>query len=206
VTIFPLKRVFPIPRRAQRERVRNNVRRLSTRPNGPENATIPRGGKAKSRVQRSRRATRLGVLREVRQHTELEIEFVRRDVFVALRVEVHGKRTGDFRENARAIARSRDDVERVALWCNLVEKECVRVAERARERLLGVRISPESVSVGRKTRRRERDIRWCWNCGVRFVNAARVVSFIPSYYCVRIVVIRSSSSLSLSLSLDLRFS
>ena len=52
---------------AQRERVRNNVRRLSTRPNGPENATIPRGGKAKSRVQRSRRATRLGVLREVRQ-------------------------------------------------------------------------------------------------------------------------------------------
>jgi hypothetical protein len=28
-------------------------------------------------------------------------------VFVALRVEVHGKRTGDFRENARAIARSR---------------------------------------------------------------------------------------------------
>ena len=116
--------------------MRNNVRRLSTRPNRPENATIPRGGKAKSRVQRSRRATRLGVLREVRQHTELEIEFVRRDVFVALRVEVHGKRTGDFRENARAIARSRDDVERVALWCNLVEKECVRVrvAERARER------------------------------------------------------------------------
>jgi hypothetical protein len=57
-------------------------------------------------------------------------------VFVALRVEVHGKRTGDFRENARAIARSRDDVERVALWCNLVEKERVRVrvAERARER------------------------------------------------------------------------
>ena len=107
VTIFPLKRVFLIPRRAQRERVRNNVRRLSTNPNGPKNATIPRGGKAKSRVQRSRRATRLGVLREVRQHTELEIEFVRRDVFVALRVEVHGKRTGDFRENARAIARSR---------------------------------------------------------------------------------------------------
>ena len=87
------------------------------------------------------------------------------------------------------------------------EKECIRlrVAERARE-LLGVRISPKNVSVGRKTRRRERDIRWCWNCGVRFVNAARVVSFIPSYYCVRIVVIRSSSSLSLSLSLDLRFS
>ena len=57
-------------------------------------------------------------------------------MFVALRVEVHGKRTGDFRENARAIARSRDDVERVALWCNLVEKERVRVrvAERARER------------------------------------------------------------------------
>jgi len=72
--------------------------------------------------------------------------------------------------------------------------------------MLGVRISPESASVGGKTRRRERDIRWCWNCGVRFVNAARVVSFIPSYYCVRIVVIRSSSSLSLSLSLDLRFS
>ena len=89
------------------------------------------------------------------------------------------------------------------------EKECVRlrVAERAREReLLGVRISPESVSVGRKTRRRERDIRWCWNCRVSFVNATRVVSFIPSYYCVSIFVIRSSSSLSLSLSLDLRFS
>ena len=116
--------------------MRNNVRRLSTHPNGPENATIPRGGEAKSRVRRSRRATRLGVLREVRQHTELEIEFVRRDVFVALRVEVHGKRTGDFRENARAIARSRDDAEFVALWCNLVEKERVRVrvAERARER------------------------------------------------------------------------
>jgi hypothetical protein len=28
-------------------------------------------------------------------------------VFVALRVEVHGKRTGDFRENARAIVSSR---------------------------------------------------------------------------------------------------
>ena len=83
--------------------MRNNVRRLSTHPNGPENATIPRGGETKSRVQRSRRATRLGVLREVRQHTELEIEFVRRDVFESLRVEVHGKWTGDFRENARAI-------------------------------------------------------------------------------------------------------
>ena len=76
------------------------------------------------------------MLREVRQHTELEIEFVRRDVFESLRVEVHGKWTGDFRENARAIARSRDDAEFVALWCNLVEKERVRVrvAERARER------------------------------------------------------------------------
>ena len=134
VTIF--LSVFPIRCLRKRERVRNNVRRLPTNPNGPKNATIPRGGETKSRVQRSRRATRLGVLREVRQHTELEIEFVRRDVFVALRVEVHGKRTGDFRENARAIARSRDDVERVALWCNLVEKERVRVrvAERARER------------------------------------------------------------------------
>ena len=85
-------------------------------------------------------------------------------------------------------------------------RACTRSRESERESLLGVRISPESASVGRKTRRRERDIRWCWNCGVRFVNAARVVSFIPSYYCVRIVVIRSSSSLSLSLSLDLRFS
>ena len=92
---------------AQRERVRNNVRRLSTNPNGPKNATIPRGREAKSRVQRSRRATRLGVLRKMRHFPELEIELVRRDVFEPLRVEVHGKWTGDFRENARTVVRSR---------------------------------------------------------------------------------------------------
>ena len=63
--------------------------------NGPAHAAVPRGGETQSGVQRSGRATRERVLREVRDVAEREIDELRSDVFEQLRAEIHGKRTGD---------------------------------------------------------------------------------------------------------------
>ena len=70
------------------------------RAHGPGHAAVPRGGETQSGVQRSGRAARERVLREVRDVAEREIDELRSDVFEQLRAEIHGKRTGDPEQDA----------------------------------------------------------------------------------------------------------
>ena len=74
---------------------------------GPAHAAVPRGRETQSGVQRSGRATRERVLREVRDVAEREIELVRSDVFEQLRAEIHGKRTGDPEQDATRMTTKR---------------------------------------------------------------------------------------------------
>jgi hypothetical protein len=71
--------------------------------NGPAHAAVPRGGETQSGVQRSGRATRERVLREVRDVAEREIDELRSDVFEQLRAEIHGKRTSDPEQDATRV-------------------------------------------------------------------------------------------------------
>ena len=79
--------------------------------NGPAHAAVPRGGETQSGVQRSGRATRERVLREVRDVAEREIDELRSDVFEQLRAEIHGKRTSDPEQDATRIILGEEEEE-----------------------------------------------------------------------------------------------
>ena len=112
--------------------------------NGPAHAAVPRGGETQSGVQRSGRATRERVLREVRDVAEREIDELRSDVFEQLRAEIHGKRTSDPEQDATRIINTRGR------------------RRRRRRRIRGVYASREREKEKRYRRRsRKRSARFC---------------------------------------------